>query len=128
MKRFILLAVLSIAGLLAGCASTQTAPAATAAPAPAPAAPIAMPAPSGDDMVATNGRDSVRLTQHPCPPAILALIPPELHAKVKAAVATVDGKDYAACWLARSGAVALQYADGDQGIVPMRDFRRGKGV
>jgi hypothetical protein len=125
MKRFILLAVLSIAGLLAGCATTTTAPPASAAPA---AAAGHMPAPSGDDMVASDGHDSVRLTQHPCPPAILAMIPADLHAKVKAAVATVDGKDYSACWLARPGGVILQYEDGDQGVVPMRDFRRGTGV
>lgn len=125
MERFILLAVLLIAGLLAGCAAITTAPPASAAPA---AEPIAIPTPSGDDLVATNGRDSVRLTQHPCPSAILALVPPELQARVKAAVATVDGTDYAACWLARSGAVVLQYADGDHGIVPMREFRRGKGA
>lgn len=81
-----------------------------------------------DDMVASRGADSVRLTQKPCPAGILAMIPPQLMARVKAATATVDGKDYAACWIAANGQVILQYEDGDSGAIPLSEFRRAPKV
>ena len=81
-----------------------------------------------DDMVASNGTDSVRLTQQPCPPAILATIPPQFQAQAKAASASVSGTSYTACWVASGSYVVLQYEDGDTGVIPMSQFRRSPGV
>jgi hypothetical protein len=82
-----------------------------------------------DDMVYRDGNDSVRLTEKPCLPTLLALIPIELQPKVRAAVSKVDGKDYPACWIAtRSGLVILQYEDGDQGLVRISDFKRAPSI
>lgn len=127
MKRLILIGLLLIAGFMAGCASTP-APRAAAPATAAPSAPIVAPAPAGDDLVASQGTDSVRLTQKPCPAGLLAMIPQELHSKVRAASAFIEGRAHAACWIAANGQVILQYDDGDSGVVPMREFRRSPGA
>jgi hypothetical protein len=89
---------------------------------------VALPA-LADDFAASNGRDSVRLTQGACSAEILKLLQPALHDKVKAAQATVGGTSYVACWaLLTPGFVDLFYADGDMGLVPLADFKRVPGV
>lgn len=83
---------------------------------------------AADDMVASNGRDSVRLTQKPCSPAILATIPPQFQKQAKAASAVVGGAIYTACWIPSGDHVILSYDDGDTGIIPVHQFRRSPGV
>lgn len=81
------------------------------------------------DMVARKGKDSVRLTDAPCPAAIGQLLPPPIRELFRAASASVDGKTYAACFAMRpDGYVVLQYEDGDAGLVPMHEFKREPGV
>lgn len=81
-----------------------------------------------DDMLASNGGDSVRLTDKPCPEPVLSTIPPELQGKVRAASAVINGRFFAACWIVSGGYVVLQYEDSDTGVIPMSEFRRSPGV
>lgn len=88
---------------------------------------LALPA-LADYLVATNGRDTVRLSQAACPKAVLAVMKPELRGHVKAAQSTVGGKEFQACWsLLQPGFVSLIYEDGDEALIPMADFKRVPG-
>lgn len=80
------------------------------------------------DGVASNGKDSVRITGAPCPAAIVAMVPEQVREFVRAAFAKVDGKSYSACWIVRGDFAHLLYEDGDQGLIPLRDFRNEPGV
>jgi hypothetical protein len=82
-----------------------------------------------DDFIARQGADSVRLTAAACPAEIAAVVPESWRDKAQAAHAIVNGKQYPACWAARSdGWVILQYADGDVGMARLESFRRAPGV
>lgn len=88
---------------------------------------LALPA-LADDLVATNGRDSVRLTQGACHAEVLPLLAiafPQVADRFRAATAQVEGSGYTACWLMRpDGKVLLIYPDGDTGLIPWSDFKR----
>ena len=78
-----------------------------------------------DELSATDGRDSVRLTQSACAPAVLEKIAPNLRPHFLGAVAMVDGVQFSPCWALRpDGRVELRYEDGDRGLVPLQDFKR----
>jgi hypothetical protein len=82
-----------------------------------------------DDLVASKGDATVRLTQGECFDVVLAILRPELRDRVKAAHATVGGKQYRACWMVRSdGDIGLLYEDGDEGLVPRADLKREPGA
>lgn len=81
------------------------------------------------DMIASNGNDRVRLTDKPCTTAkVLEMINPILHSRVRQASATVGAKSYLACWMVLGEHAALLYEDGDQGRIPLRDFKPAPGV
>jgi hypothetical protein len=81
------------------------------------------------DYVATDGRNSVVLTNQACPAALAALVPPEWREIAQLADATIEGKHYAACYAGRSdGYVVLQYEDGDQGLIPISHLHKLQGV
>jgi hypothetical protein len=89
------------------------------------AACFAVPA-FAQEMVATEGKDEVRLTMKPCSvPAVLKIIPPEYHEQFYNASALVAGKKYLACWRKNGQIVQLVYEDGDQGLMPVQMFSRG---
>jgi hypothetical protein len=76
-----------------------------------------------DEVVASNGEDSVRLSDQPCTSEkVLNLLPPSLRVLVHDASATVQGELYKACWVIDGDAAHLLYEDGDQGLVPLSDF------
>jgi len=76
------------------------------------------------EVVASNGDDSVRLTDQPCTiPTVLNRLPPNVRVLVHDAVATVQGESFKACWVIEGDAAHLLYEDGDQGLVPLTDFR-----
>jgi hypothetical protein len=78
-------------------------------------------------MVATNGKDTVRLYQAPCAPNVLVHIPVDHQAVFQQASATVDGKEWGACWTLRpDGMVLVIYSDGDGGIISASQFRPGE--
>jgi hypothetical protein len=81
------------------------------------------------DYIANNGRDSVRITDAPCPAEVLKLLPEGARGYYRAAFAQVDGTSYAACWtLATQQRVHLKYPDGDEGLIPVSEFKDSPGV
>jgi hypothetical protein len=77
-----------------------------------------------DEVVASNGDDSVRLSDQPCSSEpVLNRLPPNVRVLVHDAVALVRGESYKACWVIDGDAAHLLYEDGDQGLVPLSDFR-----
>jgi hypothetical protein len=74
---------------------------------------------------ARNGGDRVQLLPAACThEAVLQRIMPTVQDLYRAAVATVDGQGFAACWRRLNGStVHLIYEDGDQGMVPWREFQ-----
>jgi hypothetical protein len=74
---------------------------------------------AAQNLVAHEGRDSVRLLDAPCHSAtVLDRIDPPLQSGFRAATAVVDGRSYSACWHPLGNAAYLLYEDGDQGLIP----------
>lgn len=89
---------------------------------------LALPA-LADYLVATDGRNTVRLSQAACPKSILAVMKPDLRAKVKAAQSTVNGKEQRGCWtLLEPGFVSVLFEDGAEAMIPMEEFKRVPGA
>lgn len=87
------------------------------------AALAAAPAIAGN-LVARQGGDSVRLAEGPCKAQqVLSQLDPQLQEKYKEAIATVQGRTFAACWRMTPNGAHLLYEDGDQGLVPASDLR-----
>jgi hypothetical protein len=87
------------------------------------AALLAAPA-LADELVASNGNDSVRLSSSPCTSEeVLNRLQPQFRAALRDATATVQGKTFKACWVVEGHAAHLLYEDGDQGLIPLRDFK-----
>jgi hypothetical protein len=85
---------------------------------------VAAPA-FADDLVATNGTDSVRLSDGPCQnEQVLKQLEPKYRDKFKAASASLKGQTFAACWHELGTAALLLYEDGDQGIIPMAELKQ----
>lgn len=78
---------------------------------------------AADDMVLRQGQNSLRLQQAPCALPVEDGKPGE-----KAAVATLDGRQYRGCWTAAGGIVYLRYEDGDVGHVRVEAFTREEGI
>jgi hypothetical protein len=77
-----------------------------------------------DEMVASNGKDSVRLSSKPCTSEkILSQLQPSFRPVMRDASAVVQGRPYAACWVIEGNAAHLLYEDGDQGLIPLSDFK-----
>ena len=73
-----------------------------------------------NDLVARQGGDTIRLVNAACTSEeILARVAPQLRSQFRVALATVDGRNYTACWRMTPGAAHLVYEDGDQGVVPL---------
>ena len=71
-------------------------------------------------LVARQGGDTIRLVNAACTSEeVLARVAPQLRPQFRAALATVDGRTYAACWRMTPSAAHLVYEDGDQGLVPL---------
>lgn len=84
---------------------------------------IATPA-LADEVVASSGSDSVRLSNAPCTSvAVLARLKPQFHSVLRDASATVQGQTYKACWVVEGSSAHLLYEDGDQGLIPLSDFK-----
>lgn len=89
----------------------------------AAAAFIAAPA-LADEMVASNGKDSVRLSDQPCASEkILNQLKPSFRPVMRNASAVVQGQPFAACWVIEGDSAHLLYEDGDQGLIPLSDFK-----
>lgn len=77
-----------------------------------------------NELVTFNGADSVRLSDNPCTTQqVLDRVQPEFHAALRDASAVVGGKLFRACWAVNGRAAHLIYEDGDQGLIPLQDFK-----
>lgn len=82
-----------------------------------------------DEVVASNGNDSVRLSDGPCTnQQVLERLEPGLRTVVRDASAVVQGQPFKACWIVRGDAAHLLYEDGDQGLIPLSDFKTPKSA
>jgi hypothetical protein len=82
-----------------------------------------------DELVASNGNDSVRLSDSPCTSEqVLKLLRPGFGAMLKDASAVVQGQPFKACWLIDGDSAHLLYEDGDQGLIPLTDFKAPKSA
>ena len=89
----------------------------------AAAALLAAPA-FGQELVASNGKDSVRLSDKPCTSdKVLNQLKPGFRSMMKDAKAMVSGQQFQACWVIEGDAAHLVYEDGDQGLIPLADFK-----
>lgn len=92
------------------------------------AALVAAPA-LADELVASNGNDSVRLSNAPCTSQqVLGLLAPSLRPALHDASAVVQGQSFKACWVVHGDAAHLLYEDGDQGLIPLSDFKIPKSA
>ena len=87
------------------------------------AALLAAPA-LADELVASNGNDSVRLSNGPCTnEQVLNRLKPQFRSALRDASATVQGQTYKACWIVEGASAHLLYEDGDQGLIPLAEFK-----
>jgi hypothetical protein len=92
------------------------------------AALVAAPA-FADEVVASNGNDSVRLSDSPCTSQqVLNFLEPSLRPALRDASAVVQGQSFKACWIVHGDAAHLLYEDGDQGLIPLSDFKIPKSA
>jgi hypothetical protein len=92
------------------------------------AALLAAPA-MADELVASNGQDSVRLTDKPCSSEpVLQRLTPRFREVMRDANAVVGGKPFRACWIVDGDSAHLLYEDGDQGLIPLTDFKQPKSA
>jgi hypothetical protein len=92
------------------------------------AALVAAPA-LADEVVASNGNDSVRLSDTPCTSQqVLSQLDPSVRPALRDASAVVQGQTFKACWVVHGNAAHLLYEDGDQGLVPLADFKAAKSA
>jgi hypothetical protein len=87
------------------------------------AALVAAPA-FAEELVASNGSDSIRLSDGPCRnEQVLKQLEPKFQDRFRAATANLKGQTFAACWHPLGSAALLLYEDGDQGLIPMADLK-----
>lgn len=76
------------------------------------------------DLVAYLGSDVVRLTGEACTnEAVLERIEPKVQASFHLATAVLQGQRFVACWRITPTGAHLVYEDGDQGLVPLTNFK-----
>lgn len=91
------------------------------------AALVAVPA-FADEVVASNGADSVRLSDAQCTSEkVLEQIPAPAREQLRDATAQIQGQSFKACWVVQGNMAHLMYEDGDQGMVPLSEFRKAAG-
>lgn len=78
-----------------------------------------------EEVVASNGADSVRLSDSTCSSQkILEQIEPAMRDQLKDATASIDGQTFKACWVVDGQVAHLVYEDGDEGMVPLSEFHK----
>jgi hypothetical protein len=77
-----------------------------------------------DELVANNGNDQIRLSDSPCTSEqVLNRLKPQFRSILRDASAVVRGQSFKACWIVAGDSAHLLYEDGDQGLVPLADFK-----
>jgi hypothetical protein len=82
------------------------------------------------DLVATSGKNELRLMDAPCVHGgVLGMLKPEWRPKFKKAAADVNGKMLYACWIdTMDGAYFVLFEDGDGQAYPIQAFIEVPGV
>jgi hypothetical protein len=81
------------------------------------------------DLVAKQGDDWVSVFPGKCEnAAVLELIAPPMRDEYHPAKAKFGGQDYAPCWRRVGDQLHLVYEDGDQGLIPVTDFKQDFGA
>lgn len=82
-----------------------------------------------DELVASNGQDSVRLSDRPCSnDRVLQQLTPKFREAMRDANAVVGGQPFRACWIVDGDSAHLVYEDGDQGLIPLADFKQPRSA
>ncbi len=82
-----------------------------------------------DELEASNGQDSVRLSDKPCSSEpVLKQVTPRFREMMKDASAVLNGQPFRACWIVDGDSAHLLYEDGDQGLIPLSDFKQPTSV
>src|SRR5512140_1979399 len=77
------------------------------------------------ERVASNGTDSVRLSDSTCSSQkVLEQVEPGMRSQLKDATATIGGESFKGCWIVDGSMAHLVYEDGDQGIVALSEFKK----
>lgn len=77
------------------------------------------PAQAGE-LVAYDGKDTIRLTDAPCASqTVLSHVPDVVRPEFMKANVVLHGEKFTACWRITPVAAHLVYEDGDQGLVPL---------
>jgi len=78
-----------------------------------------------EEVVASNGQDSVRLSDSQCSSQkILEQVEPAMREQLKDGNAQIDGQQFHACWIVDGNVAHLVYEDGDEGMVPLTEFHK----
>ena len=78
-----------------------------------------------EEVVASNGQDSVRLSDAQCSSQkILEQVEPAMRDQLKDASAQIGGQQFQACWIVDGSVAHLVYEDGDEGMVPLGEFHK----
>jgi hypothetical protein len=92
------------------------------------AALVAAPA-LADELVAISGKDQIRLSDSPCSnEKVMGQLSPRARAMLRDATAVVQGQQFKACWLVHGESAHLLYEDGDQGLIPLSDFKQPRSA
>ncbi len=82
-----------------------------------------------DELVAVSGNDQIRLSDGPCSnEKVLGQLSPRARAVLRDATAVVQGQQYKACWIVNGESAHLLYEDGDQGLIPLSDFKQPRSA
>jgi hypothetical protein len=88
------------------------------------AALLAAPA-MAEEVIASNGADSVRLSDAQCSSqTILQQVDVAMRDRLKDATATIGGQQFKGCWIVDGQVAHLVYEDGDEGLVPLTEFHK----
>ena len=87
------------------------------------------PAFAGSYVYEHSPGNAVHLSDVACKHAvILAMVMDEFKDKFRKGRATVNGREYALCWIEAEDRAFMIYEDADQGVLPMREFTRQDGA
>jgi hypothetical protein len=82
-----------------------------------------------ETMVARQGNDQVALYDKPCEVAsVLRFIPENLRKTFRRADAQIGGQRWFACFRVVDRSIHVIYEDGEQGVIPVEEFKESPGA
>lgn len=79
-----------------------------------------------ESLVFKTGKNVITILLAPCDTkaGVFATMPDTIRSEFQAAKILWDGKEFAGCWAAKPGSVYLIDETGDQGEIPMSEFKK----